>query len=476
MAHTAPRGLEGFLQEAGLNIAWQILGQLDTVRQLGPVIRSHRIFYTIFKANSLALARAIVSKQIPSRLAHSLFLFLVSANVSLKDYAMIRNLLTDFAAASSIPAAAGVPPFNLPFNLSFSGYYNLSENYAAAKLLVKNMADETMDIPTKRLGLTRQSPEITSQETFRLMRAFLRYQLMCNLFCRNTGEEPNEEANRVRSLFFSTFSPWVNEQMLCVYAYLERKVTAAFDDLVAHDVEWGKLGASWDNNAGDCHHIQRLLSLGLPFLSSIARADTYEERSRLLKRKLYSRSPTDPRYFPSRQLRFMAPQEDLVQRLHLSHDEDKLESYSPAQLGQFARPSDGAQDGMDSSPYRVWFATHMGCHVRTCVFNRGDWSLWQCGHVLWDYTDDVSAADLRQKFERLIREAPEFERYRNTWVKEDLARSQGQRADIFRAAGRGYWPRSDLDFSRILGMDEDEKKRLVEDWQQKKLTFARETT
>jgi hypothetical protein len=48
---------------------------------------------------------------------------------------------------------------------------------------------------------------------------------MCNLFCthRNTDEELCEVERK--EFFFGFHSPWVNEQLVCVYSFLERTVT-----------------------------------------------------------------------------------------------------------------------------------------------------------------------------------------------------------------------------------------------------------
>ncbi|KAJ0324575.1 hypothetical protein COL922a_013674 [Colletotrichum nupharicola] len=79
---------------------------------------------------------------------------------------------------------------------------------------------------------------------------------MCNLFCvpYDVGSRLVDED--ITRYFFHPFSPWVNEQILCVYRYLERKVAEAYDDVAAHDVDWGKVPVEWAYDANVCPMIQ----------------------------------------------------------------------------------------------------------------------------------------------------------------------------------------------------------------------------
>jgi hypothetical protein len=59
---------------------------------------------------------------------------------------------------------------------------------------------------------------LTRNETARIMRAFYRFEVYCNLF-RYEQKQQNYTAEEQQELFFSWFSPWENEQLACVETY-----------------------------------------------------------------------------------------------------------------------------------------------------------------------------------------------------------------------------------------------------------------
>lgn len=192
-----------------LHIVAAILARLDTIRQLVPAILSHRIFHDAFKENRHSVARGIIEARIPPKTLPFVIALLESTRVNPRDYAF--------------PCSA---------HLSLSDYDFLSQSYAAAEFLARDMAKEVIPVAITNLSLDRQSTKISRQESFRLTRAFLRYQLMVNLFCldENRERELGDKAHDLFYRFFLAFSPWVNEQLMCAYAYLERKVSHGKSD------------------------------------------------------------------------------------------------------------------------------------------------------------------------------------------------------------------------------------------------------
>ena len=64
---------------------------------------------------------------------------------------------------------------------------------------------------------------ISRLELSRYERAFYRFELYCNLY--HDLKTPLMSLEERRTTFFSKFSPWENEQLACVHAYLVRLIT-----------------------------------------------------------------------------------------------------------------------------------------------------------------------------------------------------------------------------------------------------------
>ncbi|KAI2471898.1 hypothetical protein F4781DRAFT_62891 [Annulohypoxylon bovei var. microspora] len=440
-----------------LHVVAVVLSKLDTIQQLGPVILSHRIFLDSFNDSLHSVARNIIINQISAETSPLAFALLEPTRIKNGDYDAVCDLLTRLETASETKDASSR---FLP-RLSMSDYNFLSRNYAAAEFLGKSLANEVIPIATDRLALNRLSLEVTPRESCRLNKAFLRYQLMCNLLCSDEDDEELsvDDGNNLRLLFFSKFSPWVNEQLSCIHTYLERKVAEAFDEFVAHDVEYGEMPINWSSDMIECSHVQWFLSQGLPLLSSVVRAKSYSERVHIFH--LNNLRVREWKYEPDQQLAFMVPQDSLLEPLGLGSIDASLDSYTEEQLDQLARPSDGAQDSADSSPFRVWQAAHATNSIFDSIQSPRDRNLHECGYVLWDYAD-ISAADLREGCNSVRSEPPHFQqRLRDSWSDEDLLRSQEQRTEIYFSGGTGYWPRNSFDFSGIRGLSEEKKKKLL---------------
>jgi hypothetical protein len=111
---------------------------------------------------------------------------------------------------------------------------------------------------------TRPEAYISESEEPRILRAFYRFQLYCNIFGRKTldaakqappeisdrlrqpwpGKSP-EDVQRELELFFWPWPPWANEQLACVFEYLETNLSVYFNDVASHDIEWGRRQVDW---------------------------------------------------------------------------------------------------------------------------------------------------------------------------------------------------------------------------------------
>lgn len=175
---------------------------------------------------------------------------------------------------------------------------------------------------------------------------------------------------------------------------------------MAHDVDWGELPICWNDDANETSHIQWFVSQlswhpyticlvnpihvtklcqGLPYLHSVACAKTYSERANIIEQGKFR--PRTFEHDPYMQLLYMMPRDSQAEPFGLADVNTSLDSYTPAQLDQLARPSDGAQDSTASSPFRVWLGAHTSGSLIDSVFDPQDRNLWECGYVLWNYTD-----------------------------------------------------------------------------------------
>ncbi|RSL92240.1 hypothetical protein CEP52_013929 [Fusarium oligoseptatum] len=449
------------LESLPLHVISQILEHLGTIQQLGMTVLSHRVFYTALKDNLHSVVGGILTRQIPEHVLPFAVTLRESERIKPGDHKAIAQFLSRFEAAVLDPAAT-LASLN---KLSLSDYADLSRTYAAVESLRRGISKDAIHLVNK-FGLL-QSPILSQSESFRLDRAFFRYQIMCNLFCPPDASSPQDELEDLAEKYFSMFSPWVNEQLVCVYAYLERKVREAFDQLAAHDVDWGEMPIGWHEDANDSPRIQWFLSQGLCFLASVARAGTHEERANLLQ--LDNFNPRESALYPYWQLYSMVPDAGTLEPLGLEDTESILGLYKPEQLQKLSRQLDGPWDELGTGPYLTWLGTHYTKSIFNSTFCQEDWNLWDCVYVLWDI-HDRQESQMNEFWERVRQEPSMFPPYRNTWLEEEIQQSERERTDIYFAGGSGYWPRNAIDFSRIKGLSDEQKGKLITKWKEEKHT------
>ncbi|KAH9235466.1 hypothetical protein K456DRAFT_1723630 [Colletotrichum gloeosporioides 23] len=441
------------LQRVSLHVVAEILTHLDSFKQLGLAI----------------LTRSIITNQISDVTLPFALVLLKSAKLSGDDHDGIRNLLDHLITDISEPCHAAAALINL----SLDEYAILSKNHAAVESLRDDFSREAIPAFVERFEL-EHAEHLNPQETFRLDRAFYRYQIMCNLYCGRKGFERNLSPIDREYPFFSEFSPWVNEQLICVYYYLENKVVTAYDEIAAHDVVWGGVPVKWRRDPEELDLVQSYLCNGLPFLVSVMKAKTYEERLELLYLiDFFEMVDTD--YQPFGQLCLAAtttndnydPEDPEDPEMLFGFDTEEeawlSQLYQEGKLDVLAGPMDGPQDSLSSTPFRVWLAMHWTEPTMCSNFNPLDQSFWECGYVMWD-VDEVPEMRLRGRSSAIRREGPSTQRLGASWTDEDVRRSERQRADLWLAGADGYWPREGYDFSRITGLSEEKKQALVEKW------------
>lgn len=207
-----------------------ILSHLETIEDLSVVIQSHRIFLNAFNDGPSSIARAIVKSQVPSDAAPLLVAVLEASRI---DHGAgidtSREILNRFRRAISNPSQSQPTSFFLS-KLSLSELAFCSRIYATAESLAYKMAAEVKPIAIQKLDFGCSSlPHLTSTEKTRLVRAFLRFQLLCYLFCPPASACPSSDdgdwkkrAHMNKMRFLCSYSPWVNDHLMCVFAWLQR--------------------------------------------------------------------------------------------------------------------------------------------------------------------------------------------------------------------------------------------------------------
>lgn len=213
-----------------------------------------------------------------------------------------------------------------------------------------------------------------------------------------------------------------------IWRYINKRITAAFDDVVDHDVAWGASNVEY--GAVESPSIQRILLSGLRQLHQITQAETYEERYGLLQHSCTARhSPHATELFLCRGLLGANEQTHIIFLKWLTPDDDVLRIKQP----YFADPDLGPADG--------WRWAHQEESWAHWVYqeNRRDLRRW--GYVLWD----------RSRLEAiggLLREPWDDSSYSSDAARErqDAARRTAglqwtweRREWIWKRGGRGWW-------------------------------------
>ncbi|KAM5354235.1 hypothetical protein ACJ41O_000885 [Fusarium nematophilum] len=283
-----------------LHLVADILRLLDNIQQLPPVLLSHRIFYSAL-LDTPSLPLDILRSQI----SDNLLPLAIAAYTSQKN---IRDL-------KGIDAEGFLTKcYDNPLQDVTSGQAHLTLAQALQVGRIDDSLSELRDEFTlcslRRLYGVNHDDSISDDqglspgEAYRISRALYRFQIYRNLFLDREKEEDlfpsgydddvevDEEEDAKpdkdqKKLFFDRHSPWVNEQLACVYDYLETRLTGvmltilsatpAYRQVVVNGFQWGENLTEWLTEKTQLFEEQRCLSLGLPRLAQLLKASTYEE-------------------------------------------------------------------------------------------------------------------------------------------------------------------------------------------------------
>ncbi|CAG9956013.1 unnamed protein product [Clonostachys rosea f. rosea IK726] len=457
------------ISQVPADVIAHILSNLEAIEDLAVAIRSHRIFLNAFNEGPYSIARAIVKSQIPSDATPLVAALLESSRI---DHGagidISREILDRLTSAISDPNQTTL--FYVS-KLSLSELAFCSRIYATAESLAYKMAAEVKPIAIQKLDFGCSTLQhLTSTEKARLVRAFLRFQLLCDLFCppdsacplSNDGNS-EERAMENKLRFFSMYSPWVNEHLIGFFA------KATFDELAWHDVDWGEMPVDNSIEPDENFWFQGFLSRGLGFLSDISRTDSYVSWARLLR--LGGDLVRDFK-FPSQQFYYRFPDQRFVEAIGLPDLDTPLQDWTAGQLRSLSQRGNGSRDSTESSSYSLWFGANAG----RSIFGESsdvqemddDTNLWQLGYNVWDWdfqnTTSRRPLSIRKACGEVRSMPPPFKPDMQ-FNDEVMLRSQRQRSDIYLAGGCGYWPMGGaIDFGGIQGLSPDKIADLLYKW------------
>lgn len=261
-----------------------ILSQLDSTHSLASAILTHSYIHATFQDDRHRILRAVRVDQMPARTRPYANLALAASRLQPRDIRHIRLFWMGCALGFEFDCD-GRPGRNMSRRLTWDSMdlravgENLDSMHAMVEWFTREFARDTLPLVGSELGLKRpQGTALSADETFRIHRAMYRFQMYCCLFQAPITGKESRFGRILRGQFFGRYSPWVNEQLACVHDYFERvlsrgmfprrypvldlgrkcaeQLAIAFDEVAAHDIEWGHQRINWLANGERNPHKQ----------------------------------------------------------------------------------------------------------------------------------------------------------------------------------------------------------------------------
>ncbi|KAF4502269.1 hypothetical protein FAGAP_1509 [Fusarium agapanthi] len=378
-----------------LHLIADILRLLDNIQELPPILLSHRIFYSAL-LDTPSLPVDIIGSQIPDNLLPLAFTAFKSqksvretSSISVEEFLThcynnsMRNV-----DGSQLHLTVGEAVEVVRVNDVLSG---LRDEFALCSL--RKLHGVNQDEPIE------SDQGLSPGECYRISRAFYRFQIHRNLFLDKEQEidlfpsyddDENEDSssdNELKKLFFDRHSPWVNEQLACVYDFLETRLTGvmltilsatpAYRQVVVNGLQWGDNLTEWLAEKTQSLEEQRCMSLGIARLSQLLKASTYEEWQASLGEAI---SPCQSRL-----------EEDLEQFNRGRQPNGENEVWRAEDIDRLAREVDADDAFTDDQPRQTWMEVHydhaheryrLGEHALAPM--RFIYGLRSIGYVMWD--------------------------------------------------------------------------------------------
>ncbi|KAK3902172.1 hypothetical protein C8A05DRAFT_15727 [Staphylotrichum tortipilum] len=411
----------------------EILGKLDHLRFLLPALLACRHFYTSFK-KSHGVKASILRRQItPALLPNAVALVEASRLPRPLAASSVVALLDDL---HNRPASLAAWLPTIPTAL----VQKMGRTHDAIHALATGFATSALDCispPSAPAGTATEAAALSPLEYFRFCRAFYRVDLFYTLFRGGSFESD------MNPWFFSRHSLWENEQLGCVYEYLEARFAKASREVVAHDVLFGEVSVDYLTSGEDNQWRQtwaalltpeRQLSHGVEFVYNLTIADSYDAKHRMLQ------SALDPSY----------GRVNLPEALHEVLDDADgrpVQFQSEEELHSIAlrRGDSPEEDDTDQGPYKAWRNAHADSTLEESLMFEDDAWLRGRAYVFWD------RHRVQQQFKDGFGEEPGYRRDYTEREYADMLESFRERSKIWQKGGKGFWSRGDT--SRIVWPD-----------------------
>lgn len=272
-----------------LHLLSLVLALLDSTPTLASAILSHSSLYAAFDEDRDRIIRSILRNQISPELMVYAFPTYLSTLPSFDphDLEKTRSFLRlhierVFEFRLPVQPDLWTNPGPVDIHLATT----LSRRQVVIEKFTRDFVQDTLPLRRAELGLPLDDDRnlASDAEVFRIHRAMYRYQLYCNIFRHTCNvQQLGRWGTSLALYFFAQFSPWVNEQLACIHDYFERvlsrgtvtlrralvlwplvlTLSSAFDEVAAHDVEWGfkHRSINWLTVGGVNTHKQAYVSI-----------------------------------------------------------------------------------------------------------------------------------------------------------------------------------------------------------------------
>ncbi|KAK3903554.1 hypothetical protein C8A05DRAFT_32694 [Staphylotrichum tortipilum] len=444
-----------------------ILAQLDSTQSLASAILSHSYIYATFQDDRNRILRAVRVDQMPARTRPYAYLTLAAGQMQPRDRAQVRRFLWSSSWCLDPHSDLGAGFLGRVMKVDSvdprAVVEGLNSMHAMVEWFTRDFARDTLPLVGSELGLKRPGGmTLSADETFRIQRAMYRFQMYCDMLQSPMDGKGNWLGKRLRRNFFGRFSPWVNEQLACVHDYFERVLSRAFDEVAAHDVDWGHQRINWLANGERNPHKQAYLFRGIPFLHTLAHAPTYAARRALLGpippppachmlgTTLWKHGSTNGRRELLEWQHFWTRMDDPAdpEPYEGEGEEGKGKEGPRWWVDTLWQDDDEGRDGYGTLPFRYWRAAHRDCWQKDVVAGVNARWLRRVGYVMWDEQPEGGKVGELTLRVRVLegRKAVMLERFRerDAGVRRRVREGRRAREEIYLRGGRGYWKEGDM--------------------------------
>ncbi|KAI9933997.1 hypothetical protein ASPWEDRAFT_179921 [Aspergillus wentii DTO 134E9] len=389
-----------------IEVKQEILCYLPDLYALKAAILSHSTIYAAFLDGKESIAIRVLLNRIPRELLRDAALALDASTV--EDWTWSRGAMTqDWTREKEA--------------FSMQRLYQVIERFTS---------DFITAALSRNPALPQHPPSL--QEWNRVARSFYRFEVYRHFFRNRDNYDYRDRFERPKpsrdfqeeeqwEVCYKHYAVWELEQLATVGEYLFRKSAIPFNEIAAHDVDWGSSGVNYDIHEAweftqRYGYIPGLLSNGLEFIFEATTAPTYEQRKRLMNRKLRGSYPFLP---------------GLLECIFLGGAQDTpLKEYTFEQA-QVLHLSETPEP--DSGPAKIWKWSHWELDSDQFVWSIHCRELHAWGYVMWDNARLEKSGIYSQPF--ILPPPPDEEELERR--KEATIASMVKRRHLFRAGAKG---------------------------------------